>query len=224
MTRLTYRTPTTTLSLECDDPQAELEPWLATWANALDTVLGIDAAERLAPLHHTVPLVVDQTEGGPRLRISDDQEPPTTPPATCRNCGRPTTFRAPTPEERHHDPSTAVEVATGWADDGKDGVPFYCPSRPIRSVQDPAMHEPTSPPLSDSGQDHATSDDDAGPATCRHCGRPITLRALGLGEQTATPRSVLADGQGWADDGKEGLRFFCDRIDGGVVHEPAPHP
>ncbi len=133
MTRIEYRTDAgVTLILECDDPTTELEPWLATWANALDTVLGIDAAERLAPLHQPVPLVVDHTESGPRLRISEDQ-PPVHQTTTCRHCHLPIVWRGSLAGEQEQDPSVP---GTGWADDGSQGLPFWC----VNSTS--SLHEP----------------------------------------------------------------------------------
>ncbi len=164
MTRIEYRTDAgVTLSVECEDmgPGAELEPWLAAWANALDTVLGIDAAERLAPA--APPFIAD---------------------------GRPIIF--PEPNGGHEHAEDEADEERWWKE----------------------------PPLHAEDEDHATSDDDAGPATCRHCDRAIVWRLSLAGEQDQDPS---VPGTGWADDGSEGLPFWCVSATASL-HEPAPQP
>ncbi len=82
------------------------------------------------------------------MPLNHDPDAPKLPPGdwlvrsstqpTCRHCHRTITLRSPTLEEIEEDHLTPD--APGWAGDGRDGLPFYCASRPLGSCS--LLHEP----------------------------------------------------------------------------------
>ncbi len=84
---------------------------------------------------------INDTLAGEELLAASEPEPepgpfdPPPQPTRCRHCRRRIYLRDSTSEEVDEHPDTP-EV--GWADNGEDGIPFWCGSRGVR----PAYHIP----------------------------------------------------------------------------------